>query len=220
MRFCRRIMKKLVVIFIASFICNIAFAENKNKKAHAILDAVIAKTEAQKTMEVEFTMTLINDKDDVNDSMSGTVQIMGNSYRLNMNGMTIISDGKTTWNLIADDEEVMINSVEDNEESITPQNLLNEYKANYKARFVKEYELNGKIIQNLFLVPIKGRKFTKIDVIVDKKENLILSFSIFNKDGNLLVYKINKYDLEKNIPASNFIFNEADYSDWEIVDMR
>ena len=193
----------------------------KDKKATRILDAVIAKTEAQKTIEVDFTYTMKNPEAGIDESKSGILQIMGDSYRLDISEQIVISDGETMWTLLVEDEEVMINEVEeDNADAITPSNLLNSYSKNYKSKFLKEDILKGKVAEIIELTPLKGRNFIKIHVVIDKAEKQILSFSIFDKNGSTYSYIINKYNSNKDIPASAFTFNEADYPDFEIVDMR
>ncbi len=213
-------MKRIIMGIIALVIAAGVYAQ-KDKKATEILDAVIAKTEAQKTIEVDFTYTMKNPEAGINESKSGILQIMDNSYRLDIGEQVVISDGETMWTLLIEDEEVMINEVEENDaDAITPSNLLNSYSDNYKSKFLQEDRYNGKTAEIIELTPLKGRNFTKIHVIIDKAEKQILSFSIFDKNGSTYSYIINKYNSNKDIPASQFTFTEADYPDFEIVDMR
>lgn len=213
-------MKRIILGIIAlTFVVGV-FAQ-KDKKATKILDAVIAKTESHKTIEVEFTLTMKNPEAGIDESKSGIIQIMGDSYRLDMGEMLVISDGETMWNLLLEDEEVMINEVEeDDADAITPSNLLNSYSDNYKSKFVKEDISNGKTVEIIELTPLKGRNFTKIRVIIDKAKKQILSFTSFDKNGSTYSYIFNKYVINKEIPLAAFSFNEADYPDFEIIDMR
>ncbi len=213
-------MKRIIIGIIALTFAVGAFAQ-KDKKASMILDAVIAKTEAQKTIEVEFTLTMNNPEAGINESKSGIIQIMGDSYRLDIKEQIIISDGETMWTLLLEDEEVMINELEeDDADAITPSNLLNSYNDNYKSKFVQEDVYNGKTVEIIELTPLKGRNFTKIHVIIDQLEKQILNFSIFDKNGSTYSYVFNKYITNKDIPLSAFSFNKDDYPDFEIVDMR
>jgi outer membrane lipoprotein-sorting protein len=213
-------MRRIGVLLIALMVCGGLFAK-KNKKATEILDAVITKTKAQKTIKANFTFIMKNVSEDIYESKSGIIQIMGNSYRLTMDRMIVISNGKTSWNLLLDEEEVMINNVETGDEnSITPTNLLNAYNENYKSKLIEEYYYKGKDIQLICLTPLKGKKISIIHIEIDKKEKQVVSFSIFHKDGNVFSYEINNYILNKDIPISNFIFNEDEYPNFEVVDMR
>jgi len=212
-------MKKIIMGLLILTISIGTFAQ-KDKKASKILDAVIAKTEAQKTIEVDFTLTMNNPEAGINESKSGIIQIMGDSYRLDISEQVIISDGETMWTLLIEDEEVMINEVEDDADAITPSNLLNSYSDNYKSKFVKEDVIKGETVEIIELTPLKGRNFTKIRVLINKIKKQILSFSIYDKNGSTYSYIFNKYTTNKEIPLSAFTFKEIDYPDFEVVDMR
>ena len=145
---------------------------------------------------------------------------MGDKYRLNIAEQIVISDGETLWTLLMEDKEVMINEVEENSEAITPTNLLNSYGENYKSKYMKEDQVDGKTVDLIELTPLEGKTYSKIELAIEKNRDRIYSFSIYDKNGSTYSYVINKYTA--NIPVNEvaFTFNEADYPDFEIVDMR
>ncbi len=193
----------------------------RDQKATNILDAVIAKTEAQKNIEVNFVYSMQNPEAGIDESKNGILKIMGNSYRLEIAGQIVISDGETLWTLLLEDEEVMINEVEEGDaDAITPSNLLNSYNENYKSKYIKEDRYQGKTVDLIELTPLKGRNFTKIHVIIDQLEKQILSFSIFDKNGSTYSYSIKTYKLNQNLPDTLFTFREESYPNFEVVDMR
>lgn len=192
----------------------------KDKMATEILDRVIAKTEAQKTMEVQFSYTMDNVEADIHDTKEGTLLVMGDKYKLTFIEQIMISDGKTLWTLLPEDKEVMINNVEENSDAITPTNLLNSYGDNYKSKYLREEVINGKTVDLIELTPLKGKTYTKIEVAIEKGLDQIYSFSMYDKNGSTYSYTINKYTANKKVSEFEFVFNEADYPDFEIVDMR
>lgn len=207
-------------LFIISLIIAIGSFAQKDKKATEILDRVIAKTESYKTMEVEFTLAMDNVEADIHDSKNGILLVMGDKYKLTLSEQIVISDGKTMWTLLMENQEVMINDVEENEESITPTNLLNSYGDNYKSVYLREDVIKGKSVDLIELTPLKGRTYTKIEVAIEKGLDQIYSFSMFDKNGSTYSYTIKKYTLNKKIGEFEFVFNEANYPNFEIVDMR
>lgn len=212
-------MKKIIIIICIALISISSFAQKK-KKAIEILDQVIEKNESYENIEVEFTYKMENPDAGIDESKTGILLVKGDKYRLNIEGHIVISDGTNLYDLLVDEQEVMINSVEDNSDAITPNNLLNSYKTNYKCKFVKEDLLRSKSVQIIELTPLKGRTFSKIKVIVLKDAQQILSFSIFDKNGSMYSYIINKFTPNTKLDPKAFIFNEADYPDFEIIDMR
>lgn len=212
-------MRKTFILIFSLLIAIGSFAQ-KDKKATEILDRVIAKTESYKTMEVEFILAMDNVEADIHDNKNGVLLVMGDKYKLTLSEQIVISDGKTMWTLLMETQEVMINDVEENEESITPTNLLNSYSDNYKSSYLKEDVINGKTVDLIELTPLKGKTYTKIEVAIEKGMDQIYSFSMFDKNGSTYSYTIKKYTLNKKVGEFEFVFNEADYPNFEIVDMR
>ena len=170
-------MKKSIAILFVLLIGLSAVAQKK-KKANEILDKVTEINESYKNIEVEFTLTMENKEADINDSKSGLLYIMGDKFKLVLEGQIVISDGENQYTLLMEDEEVMINSLEEEPDAITPNNLLNSYKTNYKSKFIKEEQYKGQTVEVIELTPLKGRTFTKIKVLVAKASKHIMSFSI------------------------------------------
>lgn len=212
-------MRKYIIIFILISTTTIGFTQ-KDKKATEILDRVIAKTESYKSMEIEFIYAMDNLEAEIHDEKAGILLVMGDKYRLTFVEQIMISDGITIWTLLPDDEEVMINDVEESEEAITPTNLLNSYSDNYKSKFLKEDRINGKTIDLIELTPLKGKTYSKIELAIEHGIDQIYSFSIFDKNGSTYSYTIKKFTTNLEIGEFTFIFNEADYPNYEIVDMR
>lgn len=212
-------MKRSIIIICIALMIVPCFAQ-KSKKAILILDQVIEKNDSYENIEVEFIYKMENPDAGINESKSGILLVKGDKYRLNIDDIVVISDGINLYNLLVEDEEVMINSVEDNSDAITPNNLLNSYKTNYKCKFIKEDKLNNKTVQIIELTPLKGRTFSKIKVVIIKDLRQILSFSIFDKNGSMYSYNILKFTPNTQLDPKAFIFDEADYPNFEIVDMR
>ena len=212
-------MKKTAIIILSLFIFNIAFSQ-RDRKATEILDQVIKETESHKTLEVEFLYKMVNIDAGIDESKDGTLLVEGDKYRLNIAEQVVISDGKTMWTLLVEDEEVMINNVEEDDEAITPNNLLNSYQDNYKSKFLKEDRFQGRTVEIIELTPLKGKNYTKVEVSIDKAKKHILNFSIFDKNGSTYSYIINKYSPDVAVEENSFAFKQEDYPDFEIVDMR
>ncbi len=187
-------MKNISTLILILLITTGGFAQ-KDKKATAILDRVIEKTESHKSLEVEFIYAMDNLEADIHESKEGTLLVMGDKYKLNIAEQIVISDGTTMWTLLLEDEEVMINEVEDDSESITPTNLLNSYGENYKSKYIKEDRFNGKTVELIELTPLKGKTYSKIELAIEKGLDQIYSFSIFDKNGSTYSYTIKKYTM-------------------------
>jgi len=192
----------------------------QDKKATEILDKLTENTQSYKTISVNFTYSMKNEDADINESFDGDLLIKGESYNLTIADQVVICDGSTLWTYIADAEEVQVNTVEDDDESITPTKLFTSYNDNYKSKFKKEEEIDGVTAQIIELIPNEGKSYSKIHLAVNKNDVRIMSFTIYDKNGSIYTYKVNSFVTDKELDDKIFVFNEEDYPDVEVIDMR
>ncbi|OQX78413.1 MAG: hypothetical protein B6D61_05570 [Bacteroidetes bacterium 4484_249] len=219
----KKSMKHFISIIISLFIIQLVIgqdSEKGDKKSREILDRLTATTESYKTIKAEFTYKMKNTEADIDETTDGTLFIKGNKYRLLIAGQVVICNGETIWTYIEDAEEVQINSVEESEESITPGNLLTSYNKDYKSKFIRESFQYGTTVSVIDLTPNEGKSYYKVRVIIDKDRDQLLEITIFDKNGSTFSYIINKFIPDVEIDDNQFTFNETDYPDVDVVDMR
>jgi outer membrane lipoprotein-sorting protein len=213
-------MKKLV--FILPFLLIAVKATPQDAKAKAILDAVCLQTKSYNTIEIEFTYTMENKKNGVKEVKKGTADMKGEKYWVSFAGQTIISDGKTQWTYIKDNNEVQISTVDPNDDqSLNPSKLLTAYNKSFTPKFIKEEIRNGKTIQILDLTPLKGRSYYKIRLEIDKTAKQIVNSIVYDKNGtSVYTYSVVKFIPNKAVPETKFTFRAAEYPGVEIIDLR
>jgi outer membrane lipoprotein-sorting protein len=218
-------MKRIFQIMAFSLIINLLpfylSAQVNDTKAKAILDEVVTKSKTYESIKAEFTYRLENKSNKVTDSYTGTVLIKGDRYKLNIAGQTVIFNKNTTWTYIKSANEVQINSMEDNEDAVTPSRIFNgSYIKDFKPKLISESAKDGKTIQVIDLTPNKGKAFFKVRIEIDKALKTIVSFAVYDKNGSIYSYKINKFIPNAKLADTEFIFNAKDYPGAEINDMR
>ncbi len=213
-------MKKHIISAILLFIVLAANAQILDKKAIAILDAVSAKTKSYKTLKIEFKYTMDNKTENIHENMNGVVFIKGGKYNLDIAGQNVICDGKTMWTYIKDAQEVQINNIPTDEESISPDKLLTSYNKDYKSKYIKQTVQNGVTVDIIDLVPVKGKKIYKVRLLIDSNKKLIVSSTLYNKNGATFTYEVTKFTADLTINDSKFTFKASDYPGVEVIDMR
>lgn len=211
-------MKNSLIVFSLLF-SGIIFAQS-GKKAEQLLKDVVDKTSSYSNLKAEISYTMVNEEMDINEKKEGVVFIAGDSYRIEMEGQIIISDGKTIWTYLADSEEVMVSNVEDNDESISPTKILTTYNSDYKAKFDTDNKYKNADLKSIHLRPNDGKQFEKMSIIVNQKSLSLESFSVFDKNGNVFTYHIINLSPNLDLPENTFTFNTEDYPDVEVIDMR
>ncbi|HEX9152748.1 MAG TPA: outer membrane lipoprotein carrier protein LolA, partial [Flavobacterium sp.] len=85
----------------------------QDKKAKDLLDQVTAKVRSYNNIVIDFKYSLNNAKENINQDSKGNVTMKGNQFVLNFMGVTKIFDGKKSYTIVPEDEEITISKVSD-----------------------------------------------------------------------------------------------------------
>ena len=188
-------------------------------KAKGILDKLSAKTKSYSTIKADFTYSMVNKTDGVNETQNGKIDIKGNKYVLSIQGQDIISDGKTIWTYLKESEEVQINSIsEDDEGAINPNKIFTLYEEGFKYQFVEEK--NNIQTVNLYPKDANEKPYHRIALFIDKLKGEISEVKIHGKDGTLTTYKIKKFTPNTAISEAHFTFDKTKHPNVEVIDLR
>jgi outer membrane lipoprotein-sorting protein len=190
--------------------------------AKKILDKVSAGFKSLNAQQATFTYNVENAQGKVLSTKKGVVTMKGNRYKVNLDGMEIYSDGKTTWNFDKSANEVTVDNVNSSGSAMTPQKLFTNFYDRdfyYKLNGIKKE--GGKSLQEIELTPTdKTRPFHKIYVLIDKATNRIYSAKFLEKTGERYSYVVNSLKSSPSISDAYFTFDKSKYPGVEVVDLR
>jgi outer membrane lipoprotein carrier protein len=219
-------MKKLFTFLMLTSVLALN-AQDKNPTtndpaAKKILDAVSTKFRTYKSPQASFTYRVENAQGKALSSKKGSVIMKGNKYRVNMDGLEIYSDGKTTWSYDKSANEVTVNSVDASGTAMTPQKLLtNFYDKDFYYKYNGEKKDAGKAVQEIELTPTdKNKSFHKVYLLVNKATSSISSARFLEKTGSRYVYSITTLNGSASVKDSDFTFDKAKHPGVEVVDLR
>jgi outer membrane lipoprotein-sorting protein len=145
------IKKSLVFILFVLFSFN---ANAQDKKAKDLLDQVTAKIKSYSNISIDFKYTLNNTKENINQESKGSVILKDNMYVLNLMGVTKIFDGKKTYTINPEDEEITISKYDEKDDTaITPSKMLTFFNKGYKFTWDILQNIKGRKIQYIKLTP-------------------------------------------------------------------
>ncbi|HJN06723.1 MAG TPA: outer membrane lipoprotein carrier protein LolA [Bacteroidales bacterium] len=210
---------KNILLIISLLISGVIVAQS-DKEAEKLLEDVINHTSSYKNFKANLSYTMVNVDMGIDEKKSGVIYVQGDSYRIEMEGQIIISDGTTIWTYLEDSEEVMVSNVEDNEESISPTQILTKYNESYKAKFGQSNKYKNSKLKEICLRPKDRKNFEQISVIVNANKLSLENFSVYDVNGNVFTYHIIDLQSDLDLPKGTFIFDYASYPDVEVIDMR
>lgn len=190
----------------------------QDKKAKDLLDQVTSIVKSYDNIVIDFKYTLNNAKENINQDSKGNVTMKGNQYVLNFMGATKIFDGKKTYTIVPEDEEVTISNVNEKDDSaITPSKMLTFFNSGYKYSMDIVQDIKGRKIQYIKLVPTNvkdGRKEILLGIDVQTKHiyNLIET----GKKGTKTTLTVNSFKTNQPLSKNQFTFVASKYSNYYI----
>ena len=209
-------MNKLFSIALVFFI---AFSSQaQDKQAKELLDDVTAKIKSYKNITIDFKYNLNNTKENINQESKGNVTIEGNKYVLNFMGATKIFDGKKTYTVVPEDEEVTVSSVNDSDEkSVTPAKMLTFFNSGYKYSMDILQNVKGRKIQYIKLIPNSSKDQRKEVLLgIDTQTKHIYNLIEVGKNGTKTTLTVNSFKTNQPLSKNQFIFVANKYPNYYI----
>jgi outer membrane lipoprotein-sorting protein len=209
-------MKKLILI---TFIILFSFStQAQDKKAKALLDQVTSKVRSYENIVIDFKYSLNNAKENINQDSKGNVTMKSDQYVLNFMGITKIFDGKKTYTIVPEDEEISISSLnEKDDNSITPSKMLTFFNSGYKYSMDVLHDVRGRKIQYIKLIPtnIKDQR-KEILLGIDVQTKHIYNLIEMGKKGTKTTLTVNSFKTNQPLSKNQFIFAESKYPNYYI----
>ncbi len=209
-------MKKIVSIAILLLVTLNATAQDK--KAKDLLDQVTAKIKSYSNITIDFKYTLNNLKENINKESKGNVIIQDNKYVLNFMGVTKIYDGKKSYTIVPEDEEVTISSLNDaDDKAITPSKMLTFFNSGYKYSWDILQDVKGRKIQYIKLVPINAKDSRKEVLLgIDSQTKNIFNVIEMGKNGTRTTLTVNSFKTNQPLSKNQFTFAASKYPNYYI----
>lgn len=213
-------MKKSVLTVVLLVLAKVTFGQY-DPKALEILEAMSKKYKAIPSFEANFTSTLTNETEKVNEEFKGKFIVKGDKFKMNLPGQEVINNGTTVWTYLPESKEVNIDNYDPNSEDVNPSKIYQIYKKGFKYLYLQDKTENGVLCEEVDLVPEKkDAQFFKIKMFINKKEKSIQSFVMFDKGGNKYKYTITKFNSAAKVDDSVFSFDAKKYPGVEVIDLR
>ena len=209
-------MKKCLAVFALLLFSYSIKAQDK--KAKNLLDQVTAKIKTYENIVIDFKYTLNNSKENINQESKGNVTMKGNLFVLNLMGVTKLFDGKKTYTINPEDEEINITKFnEKDESSITPSKMLTFFNSGYKYVWDILQDVKGRKIQYIKLIPINAKDTRKEILLgIDNQTKNIYNVIEVGKNGTKTILTVNSFKTNQPLSKNQFTFEASKYPKYYI----
>lgn len=211
---------KNILFLIALFIFNIVLSQN-DSKAENLLNKVSEKIDNAKSYQIDFTYTLENTLEGINQDSKGTIIIENDNYLLNFMGINQICDSEYIYTIVEENEEVLISSIgNEDEQTIKPSQLLKFYRNGYLLLWDKIEISYEERIQFLKLIPIDSYSETSYLLLgINVSENNISKLIEIGKNKTKTILKVDSIIYNPEIKDNLFVFNKNEYKNYYIENL-
>lgn len=212
-------MKKFIVGIVLLMHASLVFGQY-DPEALAILDQMSANYKKYLSFKADFTYTLENKMEGVNEEFKGEIVVKGEKFVLKMSEQEIYNDGETIWTFLPDVNEVNIDYYLPEDGDLTPSSIYSAYKNGYKYLYLEELREDGQVLDVIDLVPEDtDNPFFKVRMFI-RKDHTLKKWEMFDKSGNIFTYNIDNFDSNFNVNDQYFVFDPDKYPGVEEIDLR
>jgi outer membrane lipoprotein-sorting protein len=190
----------------------------QDKKAKDLLDQVTSLVKSYDNIVIDFKYSLNNAKENINQDSKGNVIMKGNQFVLNFMGVTKIFDGRKSYTIVPEDEEVTISTVNEKDNSaITPSKMLTFFNSGYKFSMDILQDIKGRKIQYIKLVPTNSKDQRKEILLgIDIQTKHIYNLIEMGKKGTKTTLTVNSFKTNQPLSKNQFIFAQSKYPNYYI----
>ena len=207
-------IKNIIACIALAFAAQAVSAQNNAEK---IIRVMLDQMRSHKNVEMVFNYQISPDGKTLGESEKGHAWLQGEAYKIEMTDQQTISDGKTIWSYLIDDEEVMVSNASEGTDN-TPLKLLTSLDESYVATLSG---IDAKGIATIELANPKGQyKRVTLKINTKKSRPNIDSADIYIEDGSKVVVTIKEMKFDQELDDKFFTFDAKKHPKVDVIDMR
>lgn len=202
-------MKKIIFLYLISLMPMLAFAQQATK----VLDKVAAAFRNAGGVKVSYTYSAGGE------TGAGFIKMNGQKFTNDLGDHVFWFNGKTLWSLIKSNEEVNVTNPTSKEiAKMNPYSFVSLYKKGYKASMTGKSSKDDYEVQ---LTPTNASAaFKSILLRINRLNNQLTYVKMISSDGNMVEITVKSYAKNQKYTNATFEFDEQQYPDVEVVDLR
>ena len=189
-------------------------AATAQNNAEALVRLMVDQMKNHKNVEMAFKYQ-INANGETTEAQQGKAWLQGEAYKVEMVEQQMISDSKTIWTYLVDDEEVMVSNATEGEDN-TPLKLLTSLDENYAATLTG---MDAKGNATIELANPKGQ-YRRITLRANPNKLQINSMDIYIEDGTKLMITVDEMKYDQDLDDKFFTFDPKKHPNVDVIDMR
>ena len=204
--------KNIIACLFLLFATQAVSAQNN---AEALIRVLVDQIKSHQNVEMTFNYQISPDGKQMGDSEKGHAWLQGEAYKVEMDNQQTISDGKTIWLYLVEEEEVMISNATEGTDN-TPLKVLTSLDDNYVATLTG---IDAQGIATIELANPKGQ-YKRVTLKINAKKSELKSADIYLEDGSKAVITVEEMKFNQKLDDKFFTFDTKKHPKVDVIDMR
>jgi outer membrane lipoprotein carrier protein len=212
-------MSKSLTVSLILLLAGLKALGQNDPQAITILDRFADKAMKSPSVFIKFNLVTVNQADNTNDTLTGSVILTKDKYKLDLPDNTVWFNGETSWSYLPAEKEVTITKADrrDNSFQSRPSLIYTLYKKDYKCRLIEEKP--DSYLIDLYPEDIKS-DLLRVRLTIGKSNLNLISLEYKKKDGVVSTLYVAEYDLKLKPDQDTFVFQPGKFKGVEVIDMR
>ena len=204
--------KNIIACLFLLFVTQAVTAQNN---AEALIRVLVNQVKSHQNMEMKFSYQISPDEKTLIDALKGKAWLQGEAYKIELAEQQTISDGKTIWSYLVDDEEVLVSNATEGTDN-TPLKLLTSLDKSYAATLTNIDAQGNAVIE---LANPKGQ-YKRITLKINTKKTELKTVDIYMEDGSKVMITIEEMKFDQQLDDNFFTFDAKKHPNVDVIDMR
>lgn len=204
--------KNIIACLFLLFVTQAVTAQNN---AEALIRVLVNQVKSHQNMEMKFSYQISPDEKTLIDALKGKAWLQGEAYKIELAEQQTISDGKTIWSYLVDDEEVLVSNATEGTDN-TPLKLLTSLDKSYAATLTNIDAQGNAVIE---LANPKGQ-YKRITLKINAKKTELKNVDIYMEDGSKVMITIEEMKFDQQLDDNFFTFDAKKHPNVDVIDMR
>ena len=183
--------------------------------ADALIRLLIGQIKGHQNVEMDFSYQISPDGKNLGESQQGHSWLQGEAYKVEMAEQQTISDGKTIWSYLVDEEEVMVSNANEGTDN-TPLKILTSLDESYVATLTNIDSQGNATIE---LANPKGQ-YKRVTLKINALKSELKSADIYMEDGSKVIVNVEEMKYDQDLDDKFFTFDTKKHPKVDVIDMR
>ena len=204
--------KSIIACLFLMLATQVVSAQNEGER---IIRAMVEKMKSHKNVEMVFNFSINPNDNDLGETEKSHAWLQGEAYKIEMAEQQTISDGKTIWSYLIEDEEVIVSNASEGSDN-TPLKVLTTLDESYVATLSS---INSQGIASIELANPNGQ-YKRVMLKINAKKHELNHADIFMEDGSKIIIDVEEMKYDQTLDDKFFTFDAKKHPNVDVIDMR